>query len=257
MVKTAICIIQRNLAIEWVKFLNEFKNYDTYIVSDNSLPNNLEKIKKEFPNVNLITIDNKSCEEAGITNINALNFQIKITAWEKAVYYFLIVNKNYNNIWFIEDDVFFYDEDVISNIDKKYTEEDLLTNTLTEVLNPNIDGWHWDHLKIEYPPIYGRAMSCAARVSSRLLSKILEYANEYKSLYFIEALFATTCVKNKEFKHSTPEELKTIDFRYYKPNVDHNNWEEEMIKERKNNLFHPVKNLELHSIFRNNLNIKN
>jgi len=44
----------------------------------------------------------------------------EIIAWDRALYYFSVINKNYENIWFLEDDVFIYGEEtfqmLITNI---------------------------------------------------------------------------------------------------------------------------------------------
>ena len=40
-----------------------------------------------------------------------------IIAWDKALYYFTIENRNYDNIWFCEDDVYIHSIDIISKLD--------------------------------------------------------------------------------------------------------------------------------------------
>jgi hypothetical protein len=35
----------------------------------------------------------------------------KVIAWDKAFYYVGVINRNYDDVWFIEDDVFFKSED--------------------------------------------------------------------------------------------------------------------------------------------------
>jgi hypothetical protein len=85
-------------------------------------------------------------------------------------------------------------------------------------------------------------MVCAVRMSKTLLSKIKDYANEYKTLFFLEALFSTICKANN-LKYDTPSELWSISYR--------NNHLESDINIC--NLYHPVKDMNKHTIFRNML----
>jgi len=82
-------------------------------------------------------------------------------------------------------------------------------------------------------------MMCAVRLSKNLINKINEYAKKYNTLFFLEVLFPTVTIKNN-LKFNNPEELKEI------------HWKSEFEKNNilKANLYHPVKNLDNHIIFR-------
>ena len=82
-------------------------------------------------------------------------------------------------------------------------------------------------------------MCCASRMSNSVLSKIKEYANKHKTLYFHEALSPTLCHFYK-YSHKSPKELVNIIWRrtYEDKDID------------KNNLYHPVKDITKHTYYR-------
>ncbi len=65
-------------------------------------------------------------------------------------------------------------------------------------------------------------------------------AEKHKTLLFLEALFPTVAIKNK-LKYANPNEFNNIIYRYNYNKKDINI----------NNLYHPVKDLNNHIIFRN------
>jgi hypothetical protein len=113
----AICLVTFRPNKIWCEFLNVFKKYKIFIiVDDNKL--DLCDFKNNYENINFIQIKNETCKLNGYINTN---FFIRlISGWDKALYYFGVENKMYDYVWFIEDDVFFYNEDTIVNIDNKY-----------------------------------------------------------------------------------------------------------------------------------------
>lgn len=139
----------------------------------------------------------------------------------------------------IEDDVFFFNEDTLLNIDNKYLHSDLLTNAYTDSLNDDINTWHWKHIKIKFAPPYYKAMVCITRFSKKMIVSIDNYAKRYKTLFFLEALFPSIA-KVCSLKYDTPEEFFNII------------WKRDYKKEDINvkDLYHPVKNLENHLLFR-------
>ena len=191
-----------------------------------------------------IQIQNDDCVKQGFVNMN-FTIKKKVTGWEKAMYYFSIVNTSYKDIWFVEDDVFFYNEQTLLNIDTNYKDGDLLSNTYKENATGEKDSWNWKYIQIEIPPPYFSAMVCAVRISNLLLKKIKEYANTYNTLFFLEALFPTLCKTNQLIYH-TPKELRTI---LYRKNYS---WNDCTIS----NLYHPLKDIHRHRIYRKKLNSK-
>ena len=224
----------------WIKFLSTFIKYDIYIFIDDNTIDYKDKYTK-YNNINIIQIDDNECIINGFTNIN---FTLKktVTSWEKSLYYFSNINTKYNNIWFCEDDVFFYNEETLLSIDLKYNNFDLLSNCYEENLNGHKNDWDWDKIDIKFDPPYYHAMMCCTRMSSKLLNEINNYAHEYYTLFYLEALFPTIC-KKYNMLYETPIEFNNIIYRkdYTDCDID------------KYNLFHPVKDITMHLYYRNML----
>jgi len=237
---TCVCLICYKPNDIWIDFLSKFTKYDIYIVIDDNSAD-YKKQYSVFSNINIIQINNEECKKNGFTNMNFI-MKKEITAWEKSIYYFSTINTEYEKVWFFEDDVFFYDEESLLHIDSTYDNSDLLSNSYTENVNGHKNNWHWNSIDIRLQPPYYAAMVCCVRISSKLLSKIRNYANEYHTLFFLEALFPTICKVNN-MKYDTPTEFKNIVYtkNYADRDID------------KNNLFHPVKNMTKHNYYRNML----
>jgi hypothetical protein len=115
---------------------------------------------------------------------------------------------------------------------------------VSKVFDENKDGnknyWHWYRINIQqYPPPYYCTMVCAVRFSKKMMQSINDYAKKHKTLFFLEALFPTIAVKNN-LKYNNPIEFKNINYIRMFENKDIN----------KNDLYHPVKNLNDHISFR-------
>jgi hypothetical protein len=95
------------------------------------------------------------------------------------------------------------------------------------------DWWWWSKIRITLEPPYYNAMVCGVRVSLNLLNEIKDYATKNNTLFFLEALFPTVAIKNNLI-YNTPKQLVQVYYRY--------DW----TAFSKKNIFHPVKDLELH-----------
>ncbi len=229
--KNAIAVICRTPHPVWLEFLSGFKGYDTYVIVDDDTID-LSLLKSVYPNLHLIKVDTKACEEAGFTATNSAHFS-KVNGWDKALYYFAIENTLHQQVWFFEEDVFFYNEDTIKNIDGKFPSSDLLTAPYKISTSTSKDWWWWPMINIPFEQPYYNAMVCGLRVSGNLLDQIKTYAKHNHSLFFLEVLFPTLAIKN-DLLYDTPKQLKQIYFRY--------DWR----YLNKTNIFHPIKNIESH-----------
>lgn len=77
----------------------------------------------------------------GIKNLNTITLRKEVSGWDKALFFFIYINRNYENIWFIEDDIFIYDENTLRNIDEKNPDADIICNSSFE--EAKLDEWLW------------------------------------------------------------------------------------------------------------------
>ena len=233
----AICLITFRPNKIWCDFLNVFTKYKIFlIVDDNNF--DLSTFINDYNNITFIQVENEKCQSNGYIDVN---FAIEklISGWDKALYYFGVEDQNYDYIWFMEDDVLFYNEDTIVRIDNQYTNDDLLSSSYKKNKNGNKNCWHWHRINIQYPPPYYQGMMCVVRFSKKMMSCINVYAIKNKTLFFLEALFPTIAIKNN-LKYNNPVEFNKIYYRH--------NFKGEIIN--MNIFYHPVKDLNKHISFR-------
>jgi hypothetical protein len=178
-------------------------------------------------------VNNNIIVEKGFLNSNTMGIKKLISGWDKAFYLFGL-KISYDYVWLLEDDVFFYDEKTIKDIDEKYPYYDLLTNC--DFQEANVNTWVWSGLKINLPRPYYSGMVCASRLSNKLLKSINDYAMKNKKLFFIEALLPTI-TKHNNLTYFQPSELTSVVYR------------EDWLKENvlnKENIYHPIKDLTKH-----------
>lgn len=244
--KISICILCVTPHPIWLDFLNTFTHYDVYlVVDDNSV--DYTQMYKDYTRLHFIQIPNEMCNNQGFANLTFLTINKKITAWDKALYYFSTIDKSYKHVWFIEDDVFFYNEQTLMDIDSKYIHSDFLGPATS--YNENIDGtsheWLWDSVILKIPPPYYKCLCCAVRMSPKLLQRIKMYATNRKTLDFLEALIPTLC-KRAKLQYDMPEELEHIVYR-----KEHN------IKTMETrNLYHPMKRIQQHADIRSMYSVR-
>lgn len=231
----ALCLICLRPSKLWCDFFSTFKTYKIFIIIDDNCFNYME-LKDTYKNITFIKVQERYCVSLGYIKVGSLTRKL-ITGWDKALYYFSIENTLYDNVWFIEDDVYFYNEDTLINLDKKYQDADLICNTCGINETGQKDSWLWHKIDINFPPPYYCGMMCANRMSNKMLNCINNYANENNKLFFLEALIPTIGIKNNVNVVFAPE-LNEILYRHIVKNPN------------KSNLYHPVKNLESHIEFR-------
>ena len=227
----------------YLDFLNKFSNYEVYIIIDDNSVNYTARYKTKYANLSFIQMQESLCKKYGFKNVNKIGIKKQISGWDKALCYFSLTESNtYNKVWFIEDDVFFYNEYALLNIDAKYPDYDLLANCDFKPAT-NMNEWLWSVIKIETVGPYYAGMMCAARVSQMVLDKIRVYATTYNTLFFLEALLPTIMLSkedDEDIKCGCPDELKTVVYR-------HDYTYDQILKE---NIYHPVKNILKHDEFR-------
>ena len=232
----ALCLITLRPNDIWCNFLNSFNNYKVFVfVDDNSF--NLVDLQNKYKNICFLQVYDDKCKVTGYIDTS---FTLKklITGWDKALYYFGVEDTIYDFIWYIEDDVFFCNENTIMNIDKKYTNDDLISNEYFTNIDGNKNSWHWKHIKIQYEPPYYNGMMCAVRISCKMMKCINDYASNNKTLFFLEALFPTIAIKNNLI-YNNPSNFKNIYYRHNFNSLNKKNIDE-------NELYHPLKDVNIH-----------
>lgn len=236
--KNCICVLTIKPSVIWMEFLNTFSMYDVYMMCDDNTINYQLTYGAVYPKIKFLQVENSVAYNLGFKNLSsAISPRQIVNSWDKAVYYFCFDNNTYDNVWFIEDDVYFYNEKTLLAIDAKFSDSDLLTNVVT----PKSDDmkstwhWHWNLISIAIKEPHFRAMVCAVRVSKQLLSVIGEYARVHGTLFYLETLFPTLAFYGG-LKHDIPDELSSVVYR--------KDWNSSEINCK--NLYHPLKNLVEH-----------
>jgi len=239
----AIALITREPNEKWLDFLATFQEYDVYIILDN-LVCDTEKYTAAYPTLRFIQIPNQDCIHHGYIHssympTSSLHFN-EIISWDRALYYFTNVNREYDHVWFFEDDVFFYGEETILAIDQKVVDADLVCRDKNPEPAPGEWGWFWPVITIEFPPPYFHSPICAVRMSKTLLSCIADYVRQSKKLFFIESMFPSIAHLHGLKYQVCGEEMETLYWR--------RDWTMEEFG--KTQIYHPVKNLEEHARIR-------
>lgn len=237
--QTAICLICFKPHDEWIRFLASFTHYDIFVIIDD---NSREYVSSNTA-IRYAQVSHESCIGNGFLGINFLFHNP--TGWEKALYYFTHVMKDYERVWFLEEDVFFYSEQTLSDIDKG-AQGDLVSapykTSVDGKKDEDGDEWLWGKIRVAFEPPYYHGMVCASRMSRALLNAIDTYAKENKTLFFLEALFPTICHK-EGLLHETPSQMETV---LWKMDYD-------IATFTKDKVYHPVKDMEQHGVLRKRL----
>ena len=242
----AISLLCRSPNIIWLNFLNNFYQYDIFIFIDDNTKDyaNLFNIKNS--KLTIIQIPDDYCKSHGYYNslIPTGNVPNKPLSWDKALFYFCRLNKSYEYVWFIEDDVFVLKEDIFKKIDN-YNNADLCVPFNDINTTGSHEGWtHWHMLDSKFSLPWCRSMVCACRLSKRLLEEVKGYVDNHKILLYHEFMFNTIAYQ-KGFSIECPQELSTIE--YNTP------WNENNLNLEK--MYHPIKDINLHHKLRCTNNI--
>ena len=246
--KRAIALIVKEPTEIYLDFLATFVSYDVYIIIDSD--KNMLHFQQKYKMLNLIQFDEGLCAKHGFKNVNYIGIRKRISGWDKALLFFSVVIPNiYKQVWFIEDDVFFLEEKVLTNLDKKYENQDLLANCdFKSQTTNNIkeNPWLWCLIDIKIAKPHYSGMMCITRISRRLLQGIRLYATKYKTLFFLEALFPTIA-NHLGLSHFNPDELTRVTYRQeFNKETDSSKLE--------TYVFHPVKDINKHKELRNIIN---
>jgi hypothetical protein len=215
----------------------------------------------EGDSVRYMKIDELACSRRGYTVLNpmiSMRKRPRVSAWEKALYFFGTGAGTFKHVWLIEDDVFVPRIDIFPEIDERHPNADLLCrshkiNHFGEL--KSWDWWKWVPRDV-LPLPWAASLVCTVRLSGRLLlemdrtivssaahmQKLHALVREKKGPFkflFIEFLFNSIAL-HKRLPVECPPELSTLLF--------HKRWELQELDDR--HVYHPVKNIGDHQPWR-------
>jgi hypothetical protein len=208
--ESAIVLICHTPKEDQLDFFNNFLNYKIYVIIDDN-SKSYEYLTQKYKNIAFIQVENKICYETGFIHASLIGNNITCGfGWDKALFCLSTMEKEFKYVWFLEDDVFFYDETTLQNLDTKYEKEDLLCNSSFE--EGKLYEWNWRYININLNPPYYCGMICICRFTKKMLNSVKKYANDNKTLFFIEAMLPTLAKKNDLIVYKSPEEFSTVTY---------------------------------------------
>lgn len=245
--KNALCLITHKPSqkMEYIIFLNSFTKYDVYVVIDDET-NDYSALIQQFPQIHFIQVSEQQCVQNGYVNLNQLVLHKYVSGWDKAMFYFSSEKSQlqlYSNVWFFEDDVWFHSEQTLERIDQLYPSTDILCNS--SFGEANLKEWLWNRISIPFSPPYYCGMMCIIRLSAQYLSCVHDYVARHHTMFFLEAFFPTLAKMKLLSVVPNPPEFLTVKHR------------EEVKHPNNTSLYHPVKDMTKHLLFRENNNNNN
>ena len=289
----AIVVLTVNPGNELLEFYSGFVRlgYRVFVViDDKNFKFDDAAVKAKNAGVSLLQLDGDECRTAGFCNltipVNPLLQQrnrngfaslrqaaikSRCTAWEKALYYFCRRDLSDDNVWFIEDDCFIPNHEIILTVDRKHGKADIISaeNLVNEY--GALDDWPFWRVvpKTILRPPWAHSLVCALRLSRKTLVDFdsfirstknkLRFTNamiaavkvaslfRLKSLWrkklYVEYIFHTLALHNK-LSVITAQELSGVVFR--------KEWD--VSEMNPGTVYHPLKDRELHNRYRKILN---
>jgi hypothetical protein len=236
------------------------------VIDDNNCKLDNAEVKVKYAGVSLIQFEDYECRGAGFFNLTA-TLKKRCSAWDKALYYFCSRDLSHDHVWFIEDDAFVPNHEIILTIDRKYRKADIISaqNVVNKygVLDDQ-DGWPLWRLvpKNILPPPWAHSLVCIVRLSRKMLTAFdsfihsnknkLRFTNavikvagllRQKSLspkkFFIEFTFHTLALHNQSSVIKA-QELSGVVYR--------KQWD--VSEMNSGTIYHPLKDRDLHSRYR-------
>jgi hypothetical protein len=242
----AVAILCKNPSrgtLDFASLIGIKTKFNVYVVVDDII-DTIDAKKLYRPKVTFINYKDIVCVDNGYINSNigadVTHIKKNPIAYDKALLHFCKLDTSYDFVWFLEDDVFLTDANVLNTLTDKYSKYDLVVgnNNLKE---DNVMDWHWRHIVDKIEPPYYFSMVSACAMSRKMLDTINDYVTKNNTLFYIEAMFNTLAMQNK-LSVAEVFELKSI--------VWMGNWGVDEFVLLPTNLFHPVKEPDNHHLLR-------
>jgi hypothetical protein len=259
--RAAIALLTFRPDLRQVQFYERFSRlgYTVFVLVDDN-----DFVVPSSSLARYLKIDEQKCLRRGYVLLNpmiSMRKRIPVSAWEKALFFFGVNYRDFDHVWFFEDDVFIPNVELLPRINGKHPDADLLcrsnrVNHFGEL--KSWDWWKWVPQQI-LPLPWAASMACAIRVSGKLLAEldrtILTSVDKMAKLHllskqkngpwkflFIEYLFNTVALQCG-LKVEIPTELSTVLF--------HKRWS--LTELDCGHIYHPIKNIGEHEDWRSRL----
>ena len=240
---SALCILTVRPQLETIEFAQQLsadgQNYglDVYLLADD------ESFNFSSSQIHLLNISRQQCHSHGYFNTTSYGSKtFRVVAWDKALYYFCVLNLHYSFVWFTEEDVFIPDVRSFRSLHQLYSQNsDLIISSNRVNRFGDSSYWHWRRAVDKLVPPWSSAMVNTVGLSRRLLSSIADYIHWRGHSAFHEFFFLSLAMQSKMIIR-TPLEMITL---RYRQNIS---WTQ--IEQRPNNLWHPLKNFRQRQIWR-------
>jgi hypothetical protein len=263
------------------------------VIDDNNFKLDNAKLKAKNAGMSLIQFKDYECKRAGFFNLTVLfnpvgqkrswkslvslrraDIKSRCSAWEKALYYFCCLDLSHDNVWFIEDDCFVPNHEIILNVDRKYGKADIIS--VDNVVNKygvidDHECWPWWRLvpKTILRPPWAHSLVVTVRLSRKILTdfdslvrsnknklrftnamiaaikvvSLLRQKSLWRKQFFIEYIFHTLALHNQ---------LSVIKARELSGLVFRKEWD--VSEMNSGTIYHPLKDRDMHNRYRKILN---
>jgi hypothetical protein len=242
----ALCFLTHRLFPETLELAQEFARdglrcgLEVFImINDNNF--NVSNINTSS-NLQLLQIPNELCMQHNYRDATTDYNGSNITSWDKALFYFGVVNKNYSFVWLSEDDVFYPSVQSLISLHELYSNtSDLISSYFALNLLGNTSTLDWKMADEQFIPPWARSMVNLVGLSRRLLTVVDNYIRWLGRIPFHEYLFHTLAIQ-LNYTIVVPTELHTI--------VSSKSYSFEQIKKQPNNIRHPYKDIKTQKLWR-------
>ena len=172
----------------YFEFLNKFTTYDVFVVIDDNTTD-YDYLDSKYKNITFIQINNEILHNTGFVNCTRVGDKLMTgSGWDKAIFFTSVIKNNeYNHVWICEEDVFFYDENTLKRIDKKYVDHDILCNSSFE--DGKLNEWMWDSIDIRLDPPYFCGMCVVADFLKKCSKNLPTMRKKTKRFFFLKHFF--------------------------------------------------------------------
>lgn len=202
----------------FLEFTSKFKEYDVFAFRNGGGRNSYQK----KGNTHYINIREDFCRASGFSNFGDNNFQFpEIKNIDKAIFFLsrLFRKKKkqfYEDLWFIHDNVFFFSEKTLIQMDNRYAGKGLVCKNLInaeKIKNPH-EQWRIfgqtsrERFSVPNMNLYYSNLS-AFRINKAMVLSCRSYSEHHMRLFNYENYIPSYCILNR-FTVCRPPHLRSL-----------------------------------------------